>query len=99
MKQLFLDVTSSNYDGANGAICVIRKDAEIIQAGTTISSMPTELKDEEYQKFIDCYDIHFIFDNMALNVDFYAVPRVDITAIDSRGWLYRHRGRSDRHRE
>lgn len=39
MKQLFLDVTSSNYDGANGAICVIRKDAEIIQAGTTIYSM------------------------------------------------------------
>lgn len=84
-KQLFLDVTSSNYDGANGAICVIRKDAEIIQAGTTIYSMPTELKDEEYQKFIDCYDIHFIFDDMALNVDFYAVPRVDIMAIDSRG--------------
>ena len=73
MKRLFLDVTSSNYDGADGAICVIRKDAEIIQAGTTISSMPTELMDEEYQKFIDCYDIHFIFDNMALNVDFYAV--------------------------
>ena len=70
MKQLFLDVTSSNYDGANGAICVIRKDAEIIQAGTTISSMPTELKDEEYQKFIDCYDIHFIYLIMALNVDF-----------------------------
>ena len=41
MKRLFLDVTSSNYNGANGAICVIRKDAEIIQAGTTISSMPT----------------------------------------------------------
>ena len=73
MKQLFLDVTSSNYDGANSAICVIRKDAEITQAGTTIYSMPPELKDEEYQKFIDCYDIHFIFDNMALNVDFYAV--------------------------
>ena len=99
MKRLFLDVTSSNYNGANGAICVILKDAEIIQAGTTIYSMPTELMDEEYQKFIDCYDIHFIFDNMALNVDFYAVPRVDIMAIDSRGWLYRHRGRSDRHRE
>ena len=49
MKRLFLDVTSSNYDGANGAISVILKDAEIIQAGTTIYSMPTELKDEEYQ--------------------------------------------------
>lgn len=85
MKQLFLDVTSSNYDGANSAICVIRKDAEITQAGTTIYSMPPELKDEAYQKFIDCYDIHFIFDNMALNVDFYAVPRVDIMAVDSRG--------------
>ena len=71
MKQLFLDVTSSNYDGANSAICVIRKDAEIIQAGTTIYSMPIELKDEEYQKFIDCYDIHFVFDN--------------IMAVDSRG--------------
>ena len=53
MKRLFLDVTSSNYNGANGAICVILKDAEIIQAGTTISSMPTELMEEEYQKFID----------------------------------------------
>ena len=38
MKRLFLDVTSSNYNGANGAICVILKDAEIIQAGTTIYS-------------------------------------------------------------
>ena len=94
MKQLFLDVTSSNYDRCKRCnLRVSRKDAEIIQAGTTIYSMPTELKDEEYQKFIDCYDIHFIFDNMALNVDFYAVPRVDITGGRQSGWLYRHRGR------
>ena len=50
MKRLFLDVTSSNYDGADGAICVIRKDAEIIQAGTTISSMPTELMKSEAKR-------------------------------------------------
>ena len=82
MKKLFLDVTSASK---NGAIGVFLKDTEIIQAGTTIYSMPTELKDEEYQKFADCYDIHFIFDDRVPEIDFYAVPYVDIMAVDSQG--------------
>ena len=46
--------------------------------------MPANAKDE-YRKFADDYDIHFIFDDDIVNVDFYAVPQVDIVAIDSQG--------------
>ena len=82
MKQLLLDAASTS---SNGAISVIRSDAEIIPAGTTVYSMPIEDKNAEYQHFAAAYDVHFIFDDMVPDVDFYAVPRVDIMAIDSHG--------------
>lgn len=82
IKKLLLDAASTS---SNGAISVIRSDAEIIPAGTTVYSMPIEDKHAEYQTFADCYDVHFIFDDMVPNIDFYAVPRVDIMAVDSYG--------------
>ncbi len=47
--------------------------------------MPIELKNAEYQHFADAYDVHFIFEDMVPNIDFYTVPRVDIMAVDSYG--------------
>ncbi len=82
MKKLLLDAASTN---SNGAISVIRRDAEIIPAGTTVYSMPIADKNEEYQHFADAYDVHFIFEDMVPDIDFYAVPRVDIMAVDSHG--------------
>lgn len=81
MKRLFLDV--SQNDNCIGVF--INKETEVLQAGTTIYSMPVKDKNEEYQKFADCRDIHFIFDDNIVNVDFYSVPRVDILATDSQG--------------
>ncbi|WP_223254548.1 hypothetical protein [Bacillus sp. HNG] len=40
-----------------GAINVNIKDAEVIPAGTTIYSMSVYHKNEEYQKYVNDYDI------------------------------------------
>ncbi|WP_310602681.1 hypothetical protein [Anaerosporobacter sp.] len=80
MEKLFFDVTQND-----NCISVFTKDAEVLQAGTTIYSMPIKDKNDEYQKFADCYDIHFIFDDYIASIDFYTIPRVDIMAIDSQG--------------
>lgn len=82
MNKLLLDVASTS---SNGALSVILNDAEIIPAGTTVYPMPVELKDAEYQHFAHAYDVHFIFEDMVPDIDFYAVPRVDIMAVDSHG--------------
>ena len=55
---------------------------EIIQAGTTINSMPIKYKNE-YKIIGDKNIIFFIFDDCIPEIEFYAVPRVDIFAIDS----------------
>ena len=60
-------------------------DAEVIPTGTTINSMSTKYKNEEYQKYADDYDIHFIFDDDIPVLPFYTVPQVDILARDSKG--------------
>lgn len=80
MKKVFLDMTQND-----NCISVFQKDTEVLQAGTTIYSMPIKDKNDEYQKFADYYDIHFIFDDNTVSIDFYTIPRVDIMAIDSQG--------------
>ena len=71
----------------NGCIAVLVPDAEVISAGTTVYPMDVEYKNEEYQKYADRYDIHFIFYDDVPNPDFYSVPQVDIFARDSEGGL------------
>lgn len=80
MKRIYLDAGS-----ASGAWGVISGDAEIIQAGTTIYSMPVSYKNDEYARWAAEYDIHFIFDDAVPAPDFYAVPRLDVFAVDSHG--------------
>ena len=80
MRKVYLDKTEI-YD----YIGVFVKDAEVIPTGTTIYYMGTKHKNEEYQKYADDYDIHFIFDDDIPVLAFYTVPQVDILARDSEG--------------
>lgn len=80
MKEIFFDAVKNT-----SAIGFVQKDVKVLQAGTTVYSMPVEEKNEEYQRFADEYDIHFIFDDVPVMVDFYAVPRIDIFATDRYG--------------
>lgn len=80
MKKMYLDVTETD-----GCIGVLVKDVEIVFAGTTVYSMSARHKNEEYQRYADEYDIHFIFDDNMPEIDFYTIPQVDILATDSKG--------------
>lgn len=83
MKKLYYDKTE-NTD----CVSIFVKDAEVIPAGTTVSSMGIKNKNKEYQKFSEEYDINFIFDDNIPEIDFYAVPQVDVFAFDSKGGFF-----------
>ena len=80
MKKLYFDATEKNE-----CIAIFSPQAEIVSAGTTVYAMPIKDWNEEYQRYADEYDIHFIFDNALPHIDFYTVPQVDILAVDSNG--------------
>ena len=82
MIKLYIDIAESN----GAAISFVGvEDTEIILAGTTINSMGTSEKNNEYQRYVDDYDIQFIFDDCVPQLEFYTVPFVDIIAKDSEG--------------
>lgn len=78
-KKVYLDRTGGE------AVSVFLQDAEVIPAGTTIYSMPVKAQNAEYDRWAEAYDIHFIFDDRKPETPFYAVPWMDIFAVDSRG--------------
>lgn len=78
MTKVYLDATK-----LNGIAFVGIKNVEIILAGTTINSMSTNNKNDEYQRYANDYDIQFIFDDCVPHLEFYTVPLVDIIAKDS----------------
>lgn len=80
MKKVYLDQTNATM-----CVGVYLKDAQIIPAGATISSMSVRHKNSEYERYAEEYDIHFIFDDAIPTLDFYTIPQVDIFATDSRG--------------
>lgn len=82
MKKLYVDQTKND-----GCVGYFVKGAELIPAGTTVSSMPVREKNDEYRRYAEEYDIHFIFDDHVPVIDFYTVPWVDIMAEDSDGGL------------
>ena len=63
------------------------KPIERIQAGTTITSMPVKYK-SQYEMIERKNKMFFIFDDSIPQVDFYAVPRVDIFAKDNQGGYF-----------
>lgn len=81
MRKVYVDRTELN----GGAIFANSKDTEFILAGTSIYSMGVYHKNEEYQKYADDYDIHFIFDDDIPHLRFFAVPYVEVIAKDSQG--------------
>ncbi|MBO5284029.1 MAG: hypothetical protein J6B43_13060 [Lachnospiraceae bacterium] len=78
-KKVYLDRTGGE------AAAVFLHDAEVIPAGTTIYSMPVKERNTEYDRWAEAYDIHFIFEDRKPEAPFYAVPWMDIFAVDSRG--------------
>lgn len=80
MRKVYLDRTE-----LTGAVFVNIEDTEVILAGTTIFPMSAHYKNEEYQKCASDYDIHFIFDDDILRLEFFTVPHIDIMAKDSKG--------------
>ena len=80
-KTLYIDAAAQS-----GAWGVLARDARILQAGTTIYSMPASDRNAEYARWVREYDIHFLFDDQPQPApSFYAVPRLDIFAVDSTG--------------
>lgn len=79
MKKVYFD------NSAGDCVSVYVKDAEVIQTGVSIYSMPVSEKNKEYERYALEYDIHFIFDDCVPEIDFYAVPRIDVFAMDSEG--------------
>lgn len=80
MKKIYIDKNS-----IPGPTSIWIKDAEVIWAGTVISTMPEKHKNEQYKTIASEYDVHFIFDDKIPVADFFTVPLVDIFAIDSNG--------------
>ena len=78
MRKIYLDRTE-----LKGCMVVFIPDAKVIPSGTTVYSMNIGSKNEEYLRYADVYDIHFIFDDDVPVPDFYTVPQVDILARDS----------------
>lgn len=79
MRKVYLDHT------AGEAISVYIRDTEVIPAGTTIYSISSHCRNAEYDRWEQEYGISFIFDDMQVEVPFYAVPWVDIFAVDNQG--------------
>ena len=82
MLKVYLDATELQLPGISFAGI---EDTEIILAGTRISSMDINEKNDEYQRYANDYDIQFIFDDCVPSLSFYTVPLVDIVAKDSDG--------------
>ena len=61
------------------------EDVGHIFAGITVYKMPVREKGELYDQIADSCDIHFLFDDSEVQIDYYTVPRVDIFATDSCG--------------
>lgn len=79
MRKVYLDCT------AGEAISVYIRDTEVIPAGTTIYSISSRCRNAEYDRWGQEYGISFIFDDMQVEVPFFAVPWVDIFAVDNQG--------------
>jgi len=83
MKKVYYDMCESN-----GYAAIFPREIELVPAGAKLHSMPVNVKNAEYQKYADIYDLRFIFDDDIPQIGFYTVPYVDIFARDSIGGLF-----------
>lgn len=83
MKTVYLDRTTN----PQVILILSEKEYTLRNAGTTVYSMSVREKNDEYRRYEEAYDIHFIFDDNVPVIPFYTVPQVDIFAIDGSGGL------------
>ena len=80
----YLDMTQ-----AKGCFGIISENGEtIVLTGVSVYSMPLSVKRDEgeaYDDFARKYGIHFIFDDCIPDIDFYTVPKIEVTATDNNG--------------
>lgn len=83
MKTVYYDMS----DITAGAVGVFVRDAQVLPAGTTLCAAPVQEKAEPGYAEFARKDVHFIFADDAPEIDFYAVPRVDVFARTTDGLL------------
>jgi len=79
-----------DFSNITECIGVIKDGEPAIPTGTTVSPMPHSVREREqeaYDRFFRDYDIRFLFDGDCPDIDFYAVPRVDVAAVTGEGGL------------
>lgn len=87
LRKLYLDRTGGE------AVSVYVRDAEVIPAGTTVYSMPLRERNPVYDRWGREYGIYFLFEDMQVEIPFYAVPWVDLFAVDGQGGFFGTVGR------
>ena len=89
----YLDMTQ-----VKGCFGVIPENGEtIVLTGVSVYSMPLSVKRKEseiYDDFAQKYGIHFIFDDCIPEIDFYAIPKIEIAATDNDGGFIASMGES-----
>jgi len=87
MRTVYYDMN----DITAGAVGVFLRDAKVMPAGVTVSSEPVAAKQDAnlmqaYEQFAE-KDVHFFFRDDMPEIDFYAVPRLDVFARTTAGLL------------
>ena len=84
--KVYLDI--SEISNKTGAISyVFPANIEIIPTGTTISAMSIQDNNKDYRLYAEKHDLQFIFEDNIPAIDFYAVPQLDIFALDNKGGM------------
>ena len=89
----YLDMTQTA-----GCVAIIPENGEtVVLTGVSVYSMPLSVKRKEseiYDDFAQKYGIHFIFDDCIPEIDFYAIPKIEIAATDNDGGFIASMGES-----
>lgn len=78
MEILYFDFSESSE-----AIGIIKENALVLPAGASVYAMPLKDKNGAYKRIETDCDVHFIFEDNVPEIDFYAVPFINIFAHDS----------------
>lgn len=80
-----------DFSHINQCVGILAKNGEtIVPTGTTVSRMSSTVHEKEgcaYDRFFSQYGVRFLFDGDSPLIDFYAVPRLDVAAVDEAGGL------------
>lgn len=78
-----------DFSHTDQCVGILARNGEmVIPTGTTVSRMSASVYEKEgraYDHFFARYGVRFLFDGDSPLIDFYAVPRLDVAAIDEAG--------------